>query len=203
MFIAAVLEPEALGIFAVAIAWANVIRIIPRAVGQVLFPRVSAALTVQEQTLEISRATRLVILLLFGFCGVSLGLAPFAIPFLFGNDFLPAIPVAMFIVIAIGLSGVKRLLSEGLRGLGKPQMVLMGELAGVCITAVCLPLLLGPLKVIGAAVAILIGEISATLLLIVFTTRFLEISVHQLLIPGVVDLQSIFLVLRKAWETVK
>lgn len=202
-FISAFLEPKMLGFFTVAIAWANISGIIPQAIGQITFPRVARGLENSVQTREIIKSVRSTILSVAGICSILLTTAPVAIPFLFGKDFLPAIPIAMVLVFAGGITGFKKVLSDILRGLGKPKIVLIVELVAVGTMALGLVLLIEPLGIIGAAFAILISEGISIVLLTIAVKCAINTSIVTLLMPTTADIQIILLLFKKSLGLIK
>ncbi len=197
LFLAAFLSPQALGLFAVAIAWANISRIVPQAIGQITFPRVASGVESSVQIHEIAKGLRLTVVSMVGVCGILLVTAPVAIPALFGKAFSPAVPAAMILVVAGGVAGLRMVLSSALRGLGKPKRVLVGEVVGLGVTTLGLVLLLGPFRLLGAAAAILVGDTIAMVLLLTFVTHAVNASSMTLLVPTVADLRALTLMFRK------
>jgi O-antigen/teichoic acid export membrane protein len=202
LFVAAFLAPEALGFLTVAVAWGSIIGIVPMAIGQVVFPRVAAA-PKEQQVTEVARGTRLVVLTVSGLSAVLVILCPFAIPLLFGPDFAPAIPAAMIIVVAGGIRCIRRVLGDGLQGLGRPQVTLIGELIAIALTVSGLLLLLRPLGVAGAAMAVLLGDSIATVVLLFLVKRITRSPLSVLLIPTAKDLQAVVSLLRKSWAMIR
>ncbi|MGY4706899.1 hypothetical protein ACVNPS_03975 [Candidatus Bipolaricaulota sp. J31] len=200
LFLAAILGPRLLGFFTVAAGWASVSGIISQAIGQITFPRVASAAERTAQVSEIAKSTRFTVLSMLIICSILFVSAPVGIPLLFGKTFSPAVPVAMILVLAGGISGLKRVLSDSLRGLNKPKMVLVGDVVGIGITVLSLVILLQPLEITGAAIAILVGDSIATVLLMMMVKRAVGISASTLLTPIPPDFRALRAVLKKLIE---
>jgi len=56
-------------------------------------------------------------------------LVPILLPFFFGQEFKEAIPVAQILLIGAALGASRRILVEGFRGLGKPQVSTIAEIS--------------------------------------------------------------------------
>ena len=157
LFMATYLEPSLLGLYVVAVTWSSATAPIFSAVGPVLFPRLSAISDSAQQNLVLTRVTRLAIAAILGLTVVLLVITPVALPWLFGNAYRPAVPAALILVVANAFSSLNLILTDGLRGLGRPRSVLVAELVGLVVTGVLLLLLLRPFGILGAAVASLVA----------------------------------------------
>jgi O-antigen/teichoic acid export membrane protein len=115
-------------------------------------------------------------------------LAPLGIPIFFGARFGESIRAANLLAIAGGVAGLNMLLSEGIRGLGRPVSVLRAELAALVVTAVGLWLLLGPLGIYGAALVSLIAYAVTTCWLLVEARLATGVSIADFLCPRRADL---------------
>lgn len=202
LFIAAFLEPSALGLYVVGVAWSRVTGIVPSAIAAVVFPRVAAASCQRQAIVELARGTRMTVLSIVGVSAMTLILCTFATPVLFGKDFAPAIPAALLMVIAGSADGLKRVLGDGLRGLGKSKSVLMGELVAVALTGLLLPLLVRPFSIIGAAIAMLVGNIGGVFLLSLRIARVTNSSMRVLVIPTSQDFRSLASLFQRIWAWV-
>jgi len=188
MFMAASLDPRSLGLFAVALAWGNMAGPLTHAVGVVLFPDIASRSTEAEKGTAMARGLRLS-MLLTGSLSLFLFLAtPYGVPALFGEEFAPAVPSAMVMVVAGGIMGIKMILDQGLRGWGKPEAVLVGELIGLAATMLLLPSLLFRFTVIGAAISSLVGYAATTAYLVHKARRLTKQSIQRLLLPNLTEI---------------
>jgi len=197
MFIAAILPPEAVGLFAVAVAWSESTAIIPQVIGQVVFPRLAAARGVCQQAIEMVRGARLVTLPLFGLCSLLVILCPIAVPFLFGSEFNAAVPSAMVMVIAAGMAGLKTILRQEFYGLGKPGVSLAGEVVGITLIILSLLFLMNPLGIIGVAMATLIGNSGSSVLLLWLAKQYTRKSIFEFLVPSWDEFRTLVVLFRK------
>lgn len=191
MLMAALLAPELLGLYAVAIAWSTALSPLLSGIGIVVFPMVAASSKPSEQVAILAQGTRLGVAAA-AFIGVGLAaLAPIAIPALFGADFAPAVPAAMILVLAAVVAELNGILRDGARGLGHTTAILVSEIVGLGAAVVALAFLLRPLGIIGAAIASVCGYGAATVALLFPIVRTTDSSVAHLLIPRLSDLSLI------------
>jgi O-antigen/teichoic acid export membrane protein len=110
-------------------------------------------------------------------------LAPLGLPFVFGSSFAPSIPSALVLVPAGAVLAWAGIAEEGLRGLGRPTIVLVAETAGAVVTVAALPVLLSTYGIFGAAVASLLGYSTVAVFAVVVISRSTQQGVRSLLIP--------------------
>lgn len=189
MLMAAFLPASLLGYYAIAVAWSAVISPIMQGIGAVLFPRVTIEDSSAEQIEVLGRGTRLGVLVAIVLSVVLLPVTPLGVRLIFGRAYVPAVPAALILVIAGGISGVNLILEEGLRGLGHTKAVLWGESTGLVATALGLALLLRPLLINGAAIASLLGYGVTLVALMVWLARLTRRPWLFFLYPVVADLR--------------
>jgi O-antigen/teichoic acid export membrane protein len=127
--VGALLSPAALGLYAVANGFTNLLRFSAQSVGMVAYP----AVAVRGPT---SEAWRLLWRFVIGVAGLTAvvsvvlaAAAPELVRFLFGESFHAATPIARLLIVATALSSVRRIILEGLRGLGHPGTATLAEVA--------------------------------------------------------------------------
>lgn len=114
------LSPYALGLYVVGIAFTNFSRILGLNLGMVAYPTLASQPNLNERR-RVSVLFLLIATVLLG--TVSLGLvaaAPLLVPMLFGPDFEPATTITRLLLIGGFFWGLRRVLSEIARGLGRP-----------------------------------------------------------------------------------
>ncbi len=191
MLMAAFLAPGMLGLYAVAVAWSAAIGPVLSGVGSVVFPVVASHREAADRLSVLARGTRLAVVLAVA-CGVVLGLfAPVAIPALFGSAFEPAVPAALVLVLAAVVAEIAGVLREGARGLGATGAVLKSELCGLFVGLGTLALLIGPLGILGAALASLIGYSAGAAWLARAVRQETGCSTAVLLRPRMADVRSV------------
>ena len=94
---------------------------------------------------------------------VVLTATPLMLPLIFGAEFRSALPAALVLVIASGITSLNSVGAECLRGLGRPRSVLRAECVGLAVTAIALPALIPLAGIVGAACASVLAY-SATLI---------------------------------------
>src|SRR5205807_2768324 len=119
--------------------------------------------------------------------GVLLILGPVGIPLLFGARFSPAIPAALILTVAGAVLGLNMILEEGIRGLGDTRPILWSELAGLTTTIAALALLLRPLGIVGAAIALLLAYVAVCACLVIQVRSKTGCSAANLLRPRRAD----------------
>lgn len=192
MLMAALLLRHELGLYAVAVAWSSALSPAMSGIGVVMFPAVASAASMRDQTRILSHGTRLSVLLAAAIGLVLMLLAPVAIPFLFGVAFAGSVAAAMILVPAGVVAELNGILREGARGLGATKAVLVSEIAGVVAGVATLAALLGPLGIVGAALASLVGYSVASLMLVTSVGRATGSSVAGLLLPRPRDVGTVW-----------
>jgi O-antigen/teichoic acid export membrane protein len=165
MLMATFLPAQMLGLYVVAVGWSGATQPMLKSLGAVLFPRIASEVGREQQVEALAEGTRLGVLLALSFGLALLVLTPFGIPFLFGEAFAAATPVAMVLVVAAAIAGLNLVMEEGLRGIGVPTSIMWAEFGGLIVTAISLLFLLGSLEMMGAALASLIGSCAVAVLL--------------------------------------
>ena len=110
-------------------------------------------------------------------------LAPFGLPFVFGSNFDPSVASAIVLVPAGAVFAWAGIAEEGLRGLGRPTIVLVAEAVGAVATVGTLPVLLSTHGIFGAAVASFIGYSTVAIFLLVVISRSTHQGARSLVIP--------------------
>ena len=202
LFMAVVLDPTAVGLLAVGVALGDAIRMLPAAIASVVFPRVAAVQTEQQHT-ELARGTRLTVLLTGIAAAGAIVTCPLTVPLLFGQDFQAAVPVAMLMAVGGSLEGLKMVLGGGIRGLGRPSVILSSEFTAVVTTAVALVIFLPLWGVTGAALALTVGNLPAVLMLIRSVKDITSYSSRALLQPTAADLRLVLASTLRGWSMMR
>jgi O-antigen/teichoic acid export membrane protein len=199
LLMAAWMAPISLGLYATAVAWSSAVNPLLCAIGAVLFPAVAAGDSKWRSNSCLEEGVRLGILVAAGVTVLLLLVTPMAFPLLFGPSFAPAIPAALVLGLAAAIAGINMILEEGLRGLGEPKSVLLGEVVGILFTAAALLLLLRRFNIMGAALASVIGYSAILITLIMRVRRLTGLPVIRLL-PHLADLNLLVCRLLRAGE---
>jgi O-antigen/teichoic acid export membrane protein len=182
LLIIALLPARSLGLYVVAVSWSGAVAPLLSAVGSVLFPHVSAEGNADRQGHLLAKALQAGTIVAAASSAPFMLLAPFGLPLVFGSRFAPSIPSALVLVPAGAILAWAGIAEEGLRGLGRPTIVLVAEVVAAVVTLAALPVLLRTYGIFGAAVASLLGYSTIA----VFTIVAISHSTHQRIRPLVI-----------------
>jgi O-antigen/teichoic acid export membrane protein len=123
------LAPSALGLYAVAYAFTNLPKFLSQSAGMVAYPEIA-------RRKRSGHGNRLLWRYFWGVTvlNVTVMLAlvlamPFLIPLLFGQQFIASISIAQILLVGATFGASRRILADGLRGLGKPQVSTLSEVS--------------------------------------------------------------------------
>lgn len=160
---AAVVSSEELGHYAVAVSVTALVLGFVGSVNTALLPRVA-----QEGMHMVPRITRVSVLVIASSMALVAASAPVSIPFVFGDDFTPAVLLVAILAVGAIFLGVSSILGTALQGHGRPQDAVRPQMLGLAVTLVGLAIALGPWGAIGAAAVsvvayacVLLGTLSA------------------------------------------
>lgn len=158
LVMAGFLPARTLGLYVVAVAWSGILTPGLLAFANVLFPRVASDEHSDEERAAVFAQGLRIGTLAAVLLGVGAAvMTPLVLPLVFGAEFRSATGPAVVLVAAMVVAGVNTIGEEGLRGLGRPGLVLRAELCGLAVTLASLSLLIGRFELMGAAVASLLG----------------------------------------------
>lgn len=123
------LAPASLGLYVAAASFTNLPRFIAESAGTVAYPYVSAE---TDPAAAKAKAWRFfwAVLGLSTTVALVLGLsAGWVVPFLFGDSFTGAVPIARILLVSAVLLSARRILAEGMRGAGYPSANSVAEAA--------------------------------------------------------------------------
>jgi O-antigen/teichoic acid export membrane protein len=171
-----------LGYYVVAVSWSLILAPFMRAIGSVLLPHVAGKLDLQEQMELLAQSTRNSLFLIMVATIALLIITPFVFPFVFGDEFLSSVPVALMLLIASSFYHLKNILSDGLRGLGFPEATAYAEITSLVVTVITLILLVPKTGIMGAAISSLLAYFLSVGLLTLFTLRKTSLQLVSLYI---------------------
>jgi len=99
------------------------------------------------------------------------------IPVVFGLEFLPAVTIALLLLIATVLRAINDSIAAGLKGMGKPTAVMLAELLGVCVGIPALAALVPRFGLVGAGLAAIAGSAVSSTASVTLLLRHHDISV--------------------------
>jgi len=179
LLMASLMEPRPLGYYVVAVAWAGAATPVFHSVGAVLFPHISAMDEPRHRHKFLKAYFSRVLLLVSSTTILLLPVTPVAIRLLFGRAFMPSVPAALILTVAIGFSGLNLILSAGLQGFGRPKSILKAELLGFAVTLASLATLLPEFGIVGAAISSFLAYFFTTCALILATLRSARTDRHE------------------------
>lgn len=169
----ALVSVESLGQYAVAVSYAGVVFPLLGAVPMVLFPHIARG-SRETAGPKIMVGLGVSVLVALAAAIVLAAISRYAIPLLFGAQFNPAVLPAVILLAGTIVLGANYVLSDGLRGLGRPLIPSIGEFVGLLITILALFLLLPRLGMLGAAWASVLSYTVTFLILATSTCRVLR-----------------------------
>jgi O-antigen/teichoic acid export membrane protein len=175
---------EQLGLYAVAVAIAEVLNLGVIALRDVLLPTVSKDWNVDVLT----RASRCFVVLMAPVLLVTILLVPVGLPLLYGEDFTPAVPMAQILCLSALPFGVSMLLGAGLMAARRPGLTSVVQGISAVVALGGLVLLLPLLGGRGAALVSLIAYAMGALLSALICRRALGVSLRTLVVPRSSDL---------------
>ena len=183
VFIATMLPPQLLGIYVVSIAWSAAHSPLIGAVSYVIVPHMTRLNSLVDQTTAICRITRTMVVINFALTACLLAVTPVSIQILFGTQFMGAVPIAYILIAGSVFSNVKGILAEGLRGMGRPKVVMKGELLGLVTSLILFPLLISWNGLSGVAMASIIGHAVTFGFLLIMLRKHSGVMIKDLLFP--------------------
>ena len=162
------LSPVSLGLYVVGQAFTNIVRFIAQSAGMVEYPAVAA---------DVDNNTAKQLIWRF-FIGISvmngvivlslIVLMPILVIFFFGKAFSGSIPIARLLLLGAYFESSRRILVEGMRGMGKPEVSTWVELSMYPLFAILAPILIIHYGLIGLAVAVILCYFLSLLVALVF-----------------------------------
>lgn len=168
-----------LGNYVVASAVAGVANLVASSTGVVIYP-LSSRQAAASMPLFLSR-----FLLVAGLLTVCVGpilvlALPWTLPIVFGPTFQRGMAMAQILVVAYLIRGWGGLLSTVVRGRNRPLRASLGEVIGLIVMALLLPLLTPQFGGVGAGYAVAFGATAMLLWMILQAFRASELTVHKL-----------------------
>jgi O-antigen/teichoic acid export membrane protein/O-antigen ligase len=160
------LNPVALGLYVVAQAATNLPRIVAASIGMVAYPQVASHSDPAAARRAMWKYFSLGVALFAVVVGALEVLVGPLITFFFGNEFAQATPIARLLLLAAFFQAARRVLTDGVNGLGYPGLGTVAEVASWIILFPALAMLLPGLGVNGVAWALVIAWGASLLLLL-------------------------------------
>jgi antigen flippase len=189
LLIASFFSPHQLGLYAVAVAWAQVVSPLLFALGAMIVPRIASESVGHERGELIDHSIRLGIFVALLVVVPAVAVTPIAIPILFGAPFAGAIVPSVLLVIGGTLLGLNYIISQCLLSLAYLRGPVRAQFAGIVMTVITLAALLRPWGILGAAVSSVAGYGTTTIWLLVEVREQNSTPWRELLIPTKSEIQ--------------
>jgi O-antigen/teichoic acid export membrane protein len=179
----------AVGVYSVAVTFAELLWFVPNALGNVLSPKVAAEQEGSwDLTLRLSR-----ILWVFVLCAavvVALVAIP-TIPLLFGREFAAASLPLLFLIPGVVATAAANPVSAHLMGTGRPVFGAAAAAVNLTVNVVANLALIPVLGASGAALASTLSYSASAVVLLVVFKRLNSVPLRQMLVPTSDDLRQV------------
>ncbi|NMO95711.1 lipopolysaccharide biosynthesis protein [Paenibacillus lemnae] len=185
------LHPSMLGIYATAQSSITPLNAITTTVGITLQPM----LTAENRNVIHLRAMKIIrnSILVIGVCSCMLGIIlPFAIPFVYGAEFLAAIMPALIMLPSLLLNSISNTYRNALNGIGKTFINTKTEVIVLIVTGVLLYIFLEQLGLIGAAIVTTLSSIVRLLVFFREYKKVISITSFGSMLPRLEDVKETF-----------
>lgn len=123
------LAPAALGIYVVGYAFTNLPRFISQSAGMVAYPAIAQRQGFAEKGRLVWRYFWGVTLINCAISAILIVSMPFLVTLFFGKEFLASVSIAQILLVGTTFAASRRILVEGLRGHGYPQVSSLAEVS--------------------------------------------------------------------------
>jgi O-antigen/teichoic acid export membrane protein len=124
-----ILAPAALGVYVVGIAFTNLPRFISQSAGMVAYPGIAQRQGFAEKERLVWRYFWGVTLTNCAISAIIILSMPFLVNLFFGKEFIASVPIAQILLVGTTFAASRRILVEGLRGHGYPQVSSLAEVS--------------------------------------------------------------------------
>lgn len=163
-----------LGLYAVASSFNNFPSIITAGLGTIAFPRIAAERSTPNKLRLLRVAAAEAIALAAATTIATEAVVGFVLPIAFGEAYAPATQAARILILAGFLFAVRRTLVAFLNAIARPGSGSVGEAISLVVLGLCAIALVPPMKLTGAALALLLAALIGDLYLAVMLRRALS-----------------------------
>jgi O-antigen/teichoic acid export membrane protein/O-antigen ligase len=167
--VAVFLNPVALGIYVVAQAFINLPRFVAQSVGMVAYPRVAARHDPELARRSLWRHFALGTALALAAVGALELAVPALVPLFFGDAFSEAVPIARILLIGAFFVSARRILADGVRGMGHPGLGTSAEIVSWLVLLPSVVVLAPAFGAEGVAMAVTGAWVTSFLVLLAAT----------------------------------
>lgn len=173
-----------LGVYVVAVSLADVIRVFNMAVRDVVFS--SQAKATDDEAL--ARACRVSNGVTFAFGVLMTGLCVPLVPFVFGNEFRPSVPVLAVLVVGVVLGNPGSVMAAGLTARGRPILRSIALLLGLLLNIALVTILVPKAGAMGAAVASACANFAVGMVILAMGRSIFGLKITNHILPRRSDL---------------
>jgi O-antigen/teichoic acid export membrane protein len=190
VLVIALMNTQAAGIYAVAVAFGNAQSSLGEALGITSFAVLSNEKSADSQGTILSETFRQATLSSAGFGLLLAAIVPFLIQPLFGVEFSEAARPAVILTFAAALTTSSSILNQGLRGAGRPYPGVASQLLGTGVLALAAFLLLPRFGLMGMAWAVVLSGFCQLLVLVIAAAAMLRVSLSSFWPFGTRDIRA-------------
>ncbi|MBN1364101.1 MAG: oligosaccharide flippase family protein [Syntrophaceae bacterium] len=179
------LSPSALGLYVVGKAFTNLPYFVAQSAGMIAYPAVSALQGTDGSVRTVWRffwgvnALNLIIIV------PLIILMPVLVPFFFGTEFSASVPVARMLLLGAFLLAARRILVEGMRGLGHPGVSTWAELSMYPWLILAVPFLVYQYGLGGLVVTVVFGHALALAVAAMLVWKVWHKRIHSISLQSV------------------
>jgi O-antigen/teichoic acid export membrane protein len=196
LFISLQLPPADLGLYVVAATAARGLGGIGDTLGTLIFPKIAYAETPELRARLAGRYIRAALILSLPPVVIMIALSEWLIALVFGRSFVSAAPVMQVLLLMIIPLNAKCVMAAALKGLNHALSVGMVQAAALMISLAALAILLPTLGLMGAAIASLVTQLAAAVMMAAEVRRRLGVGFKDQLWPCAEDVTFVLGFLR-------
>lgn len=189
---------DQIGNFSIGMKIAELVWLLPSAVGMVLFSYSTGIQNGREMTTKTAQVMRINFL----FCAlgalVLFWVCPYFVRIVFGSEYVPSAPVIRYMLPGIVVMVIFKILNANLAGKGKPLVALKVFILALSVN-ILLNIILVPSKgIIGAALASTVSYCTAGILMILLFAKESNIRTADVVYSPVSDYRAIISIFQRA-----
>lgn len=171
-----------IGYYSLGVNFSELLFQIPTALWVVIVTRTANASDQKLMTVTVLKLLRVAFLAAF-ICSIALFLiAPYAIPLIFGDKYLPSIQVVQYILPGILFIVIFKVLNGQLSGLGKPYIAALSFTPSVIINILLNYLWIPKYGALGAVMATNISYTAGAVILIIVYCKIMKVNIKEMMI---------------------
>jgi len=188
---------EEVGFYSLGVSIAEQLWQLPLAIGVILMSRTASARSKEETDAQTVFLFKLALLL--GIIGALLMyvLAPWVVPLVWGEAFIPSVKLLQYLLPGILVFSIYRVLNSRLSGEGKPQIAIYVFLPTLLLNIVLNYLWIPQQGAMGAVLATNVSYILSSLAFLFISVKIMHISLARFLLPSKDDFNYFMAVFKK------